>query len=71
MSWDEMRQAFHRAVDKRETLDVRGTNGKVWAINPNLISCFEVVDPATVEAENGDRAKAEDPQAADSSAAPA
>jgi hypothetical protein len=65
MTWEEMREAFRNAVAKSQPLDVRGTNGKVWAVNPNLISYFEIVEPAELEV-NGDRS-----EAADRSTAPA
>lgn len=54
MSWGDWRSAFDRALAKGHALDVHGANGKIWAINPNVVSYFEVVDPSAAAATNGD-----------------
>lgn len=60
-SWDEMQKAFQYAVSRGHALEVAGTNGKVWAVNPSQISYFEVVDPSSFEdAPNGASAEAAD-----------
>jgi hypothetical protein len=64
-SFEEMEQAFQYALSHGHPLKVNGTNGKTWAVNPNQISYFEAIDPASVEVEeNGDRSQAADPFAA-------
>ncbi len=49
MSRDQMRDAFARAVESNGLVEVRGSNGRTWDVNPNQLLYFEEVDDVTAD----------------------
>jgi hypothetical protein len=61
MTVDEMREAFAHALANSRALELKGSNGQAWDVNPNQILYFEEVDDATAdELERRGRERRED-----------
>ena len=61
MTVGEIREAFARALASNRALELKGSNGQAWDVNPNQILYFVEVDDATAdELERRGRERRED-----------